>query len=89
MVTDRQARHGLSPTDHQAVFDQLTGQGYRLTKITGHALGGTLRSPVCGATSRAPPGSRGTAFPPPTTKTRHHPGARRLPSARPFGNQSR
>ncbi len=37
------ARHGLTPADFQAAFDQLTAQGYRLTCVSGCAVAfGTL-----------------------------------------------
>ncbi|MFF3735386.1 serine hydrolase [Streptomyces sp. NPDC002476] len=42
-MTDWQALHGLTATDHQAEFDRLTGNGYRLLKITGYELGGIPR----------------------------------------------
>lgn len=38
IVTDWQARHGLTAADHQAAFDQLTARGYRLLKISGYVL---------------------------------------------------
>jgi CubicO group peptidase (beta-lactamase class C family) len=35
-----QAYHGVSAADHQARFDQLTGQGYRLLDVSGYAQAG-------------------------------------------------
>ncbi|MFJ5221413.1 serine hydrolase [Streptomyces sp. NPDC088400] len=43
IVTDWQARHGLTAADHQATFDQLTARGYRLMKISGYVLAGEPR----------------------------------------------
>ncbi|GAA2743744.1 hypothetical protein GCM10010440_24440 [Kitasatospora cinereorecta] len=43
IVTDWQARHGLSATDHQAAFDRLTGRGYRLLRLTGYELADEAR----------------------------------------------
>jgi len=43
IVTDWQARHGLTAADHQTQFNQLTNSGYRIVKITGYALGGGAR----------------------------------------------
>ena len=43
IVTDWQARHGLTANQHQAEFDALTGRGYRLAKIAGYPLGGEPR----------------------------------------------
>ncbi len=36
-----QARHGLTASDYQDAFDQLTGQGYRLVKVSGYGVAGT------------------------------------------------
>ncbi len=33
------ARHGLSSAQYQAEFDKLTGQGYKLTNVSGYSLG--------------------------------------------------
>jgi hypothetical protein len=38
IVTDWQARHGLTASEHQSVFNELTSRGYRLAKITGYEL---------------------------------------------------
>lgn len=35
-----QARHGLSAAEYQATFDQLVGQGYRLTCVSGYESNG-------------------------------------------------
>src|SRR5262245_23966216 len=43
IVTDWQARHGLSAADYQAQFDQLVGRGYRLVQVTGYPVGGQAR----------------------------------------------
>lgn len=43
IVTDWQARHGLTAADHQAEFDRLTSNGYRLLRIAGYELGGAPR----------------------------------------------
>jgi CubicO group peptidase (beta-lactamase class C family) len=43
VVTDWQARHGLTGADYQHAFDELVGRGYRLVKVTGCAQGGTAR----------------------------------------------
>jgi CubicO group peptidase (beta-lactamase class C family) len=43
IVTDWQARHGLSDTDYQTAFDDLFKRGYRLIKVTGTAPGGVPR----------------------------------------------
>jgi hypothetical protein len=43
IITDWQARHGLTAAEHQAEFDRLTGRGYRLLKIAGYELGATPR----------------------------------------------
>ncbi|MDT0453113.1 serine hydrolase [Streptomyces hesseae] len=43
IVTDWQARHGLTAADHQAEFDRLTSNGYRLLKIAGYEFGGAPR----------------------------------------------
>jgi hypothetical protein len=43
IVTDWQARHGLTATEHQTAFNQLTSRGYRLVKITGYTLSGGPR----------------------------------------------
>jgi CubicO group peptidase (beta-lactamase class C family) len=43
IVTDWQARHGLSGAEHQTAFDELTGRGYRLVKISGYEFGGEPR----------------------------------------------
>jgi hypothetical protein len=36
IVTDWQARHGLSASDYQNQFDLLAAQGYRLVKVSGY-----------------------------------------------------
>ena len=36
IITDWQARHGLSAADFQHQFDLLTSQGYRLSKVSGY-----------------------------------------------------
>src|ERR1700722_5643300 len=36
IVTDWQARHGLSASDYQTQFDLLAHQGYRLVKVSGY-----------------------------------------------------
>ncbi len=33
------ARHGLSAADYQTAFNQFTGQGFRLSKVCGYAVG--------------------------------------------------
>jgi CubicO group peptidase (beta-lactamase class C family) len=38
IVTDWQARHGLTSAAHQTEFNQLTNRGYRMVKITGYEL---------------------------------------------------
>lgn len=38
-----QARHGLTAQQHQQVFDDLTGQGYRQTAVSGYAVGNDAR----------------------------------------------
>lgn len=43
IVTDWHARHGLSDVDYQVAFNELTGRGYRLVKVTGAAQGGAAR----------------------------------------------
>ncbi|WUD70290.1 serine hydrolase [Streptomyces sp. NBC_00510] len=43
IVTDWQARHGLTAADHQTEFNRLTAHGYRLIKISGYELGGKPR----------------------------------------------
>jgi len=43
IVTDWQARHGLTPAAHQAEFNLLTNRGYRLVKIAGYELDGEPR----------------------------------------------
>ena len=43
IVTDWQARHGLSGADYQTAFDDLFRRGYRLIKVTGAAPGGVPR----------------------------------------------
>jgi CubicO group peptidase (beta-lactamase class C family) len=43
IVTDWQARHGLTGSDYQAAFDELVGRGYRLIKVAGADQGGTAR----------------------------------------------
>ncbi|MFC0666201.1 trypsin-like peptidase domain-containing protein [Azotobacter chroococcum] len=35
-----QARHGLTSTQYQQAFDELAGQGFRLTDVSGYAVGG-------------------------------------------------
>ena len=35
-----QARHGLTPAQYQATFDQLVSQGYRLELVNGYSTGG-------------------------------------------------
>jgi Polyglycine hydrolase-like, structural repeat len=35
IVTDWQARHGLTGVDYQTAFDELVGRGYRLVKVAG------------------------------------------------------
>ncbi|KAB8189921.1 serine hydrolase [Lysobacter maris] len=34
------ARHGLDPQQYQAAFNQMLGQGYRLTYVNGYSVGG-------------------------------------------------
>jgi hypothetical protein len=41
IVTDWKGRHGLDAVAHQAAFDDLSGHGYRLAKITSYDAGGT------------------------------------------------
>src|SRR5262249_14354649 len=36
IVTEWQARHGLSASDYQHQFDLLVSQGYRLVKVSGY-----------------------------------------------------
>ena len=43
IITDWQARHGLTASEHQTEFDRLTGLGYRLIKISGYELGAQPR----------------------------------------------
>jgi hypothetical protein len=43
IITDWQARHGLSGTDYQTAFDELAGRGYRLIKIAGAEQAGDAR----------------------------------------------
>jgi CubicO group peptidase (beta-lactamase class C family) len=43
IVTDWQARHGLSEVDYQAAFNELAQRGYRLIKVTGASQGGSAR----------------------------------------------
>jgi triacylglycerol esterase/lipase EstA (alpha/beta hydrolase family) len=38
--TGFQARHGLTPTEYQQTFDQLAGQGFRLTRVSGYEVDG-------------------------------------------------
>ena len=38
-----QARHGQTPAQYQATFDQLVGQGYRLELVNGYSVGGQDR----------------------------------------------
>lgn len=38
-----QARHGLDAQQYQATFDDLVGQGFRLTSVSGYAEGGQAR----------------------------------------------
>jgi len=38
-----QARHGLTPAQYQATFDQLVAQGYRLELVNGYGVGGQDR----------------------------------------------
>jgi hypothetical protein len=38
-----QARHGLTPQQYQAAFDQLVAQGYRLEQTNGYTVGGQDR----------------------------------------------
>lgn len=38
-----QARHGLSAAAYQATFDDLVGQGYRLTDVSGYTADGRVR----------------------------------------------
>ena len=35
-----QARHGLTADEYQQTFDQLVGQGFRLTHVSGYSVGG-------------------------------------------------
>jgi hypothetical protein len=35
-----EARHGLTPTQYQATFDQLVAEGYRLELVNGYSVGG-------------------------------------------------
>ena len=43
IVNDWQARHGLDAAAHQAAFEDLSGRGYRLVKITSYDAGGMPR----------------------------------------------
>ncbi len=43
IMTNWQAYHGLSATDYQAKFNQLTSQGYRLYKVSGYPRGNEAR----------------------------------------------
>ncbi len=43
IVTDWQARHGLSAADYQQQFDLLGSQGYRLVKVTGYSQNNQAR----------------------------------------------
>lgn len=43
IVTQWQARHGLSAADFQTQFDLLASQGYRLVKVSGYAQGNQPR----------------------------------------------
>jgi CubicO group peptidase (beta-lactamase class C family) len=38
IITDWQARHGLTAATYQAEFDELTNNGYRLVKVSGYDL---------------------------------------------------
>ncbi|MFG2053168.1 hypothetical protein ACGFI9_03970 [Micromonospora sp. NPDC048930] len=38
-----EARHGLKADEYQATFDSLTRQGFRLTTVSGYAVGGEAR----------------------------------------------
>ncbi|MDQ3924359.1 MAG: hypothetical protein M3309_10625 [Actinomycetota bacterium] len=38
-----QARHGLTADEYQQTFDQLVGQGFRLTHVSGYSVGGQDR----------------------------------------------
>ncbi|WP_139488400.1 serine hydrolase [Brevibacillus dissolubilis] len=38
-----QARHGLSAAEHQALFNDLTRQGYRPVRVSGYEVGGQAR----------------------------------------------
>ena len=38
-----QARHGLTPAQYQATFDQLVGEGYRLELVNGFSIAGQDR----------------------------------------------
>ncbi len=43
IVTDWQARDGLSAADYQGEFNQLVARGYRLVKVPGYPVGGQAR----------------------------------------------
>lgn len=49
-----QARHGLSPDQYQQAFDQLVGQGLRLTCVSGYADGGQDRYAAIWAKDNGP-----------------------------------
>ena len=43
IITDWQARHGLSGADYQSAFNELAGRGYRLIKVAGAEQAGDAR----------------------------------------------
>ncbi|MFI8090722.1 hypothetical protein ACIF9R_20785 [Streptomyces sp. NPDC086080] len=71
IITDWQARHGLTAAEHQAEFDRFTGRGYRLLKIAGYERG---RHPALrqypGGPGGGAPGRPATVSRPTTTRQR-------------------
>ena len=59
IVTDWQARHGLTAIEHQTAFNQLTSRGYRLVKITGTRLAVAPASAASGTNRAAATGRHG------------------------------
>jgi CubicO group peptidase (beta-lactamase class C family) len=43
IVTEWQARHGLTAEQHQTEFNRMAGLGFRLSKISGYSIGGQPR----------------------------------------------
>ncbi|WP_329494907.1 hypothetical protein [Kitasatospora herbaricolor] len=43
IVTEWQARHGLTAAEHQAEFDRLAARGFRPLRVCGYELAGVRR----------------------------------------------